>query len=399
MSESKQNHSQHGGEAGQPKTLSGGKAMLLIVLCLVVAGILAVAGIVPRLRAEKKLASDTTANAAPDVLVAKPGRGAANRTVVLPGALQAYITSPIYARTNGYLKKWYVDIGGHVKKGQLLAVIESPEIDQQLAQAQADLATAETNARNAATQGQRYQDLLQQNAVSALDRDNFVTSQLASNTQVQSARANVGHMQQLVGFERVYAPFDGVLTARDIDYGQLINSGAATSQMLFEEAQINTLRVYVSVPQIDSVGAKPGIPAQITLAEYPGRTFTGKIVRTANSIDPTTRTLLVEVDVENRDGALMPGAYGEVHLDLSTKVSSLTISASAMIFNAQGLQAAVVRDGKAYLVPIVVAQNDGKTVEVTKGLQPDDELIQNPPDSLTDGEPVHVVQPKSGGSK
>ena len=380
------------------KPLSGRKALLFIILGLVLAILLAVIGIVPRLRAQKRLATSTDASAAPSVLVAKPTTGTPEDTLVLPGALQAYIDSPIYARTSGYLQHWYFDIGAHVAKGQLLAVIESPEVDQQLAQAKADLATAETNARNAAIQGQRYRDLLAENAVSQQDTDNFVTQQLAGNTQVQSSRANVGHLQALVNFERVYAPFTGVITARDIDNGQLISAGATQSQMLFEEAQTGTLRVYVSVPQVDSLGAKPGVHAQVTLAEYPGRQFDGRIVRTAGALDPATRTLLVEVDVNNRNGALMPGAFGEVHLKLNTHVSNLLISTSAMIFNAQGLQAAVVRNGKAYLVPITVGQNDGRVAEVVTGLKADDEIIQNPPDSLTNGEQVQIVQPgKNGG--
>ena len=396
----KDSSGQHEDQGGFPRRppLSGKVALILIVVGLVLAVVLGVLGIVPRLRAQKQLAKNTDASAPPDVLVQKPTTGAPDDTIVLPGALQAYIDSPIYARTSGYLRKWYVDIGAHVQQGQLLAVIESPEVDQQLVQAQADLATAEANARNAAIQGQRYRDLLSENAVSQQDTDNFVTQQLTGNTQVQSAKANVGHLQQLVDFERVYAPFSGVITARDIDNGQLINAGATSSQMLFEEAQTGTLRVYISVPQVDSLGARPGVHAQITLGEYPGRQFDGRIVRTTDSIDPTTRTLLVEVDVDNRKGELMPGAYGEVHMKLNTKVHSLLISTSAMIFNAKGLQAGVVRNGKAYLVPITVGQNDGRVAEVVTGLNVNDEVIQNPPDSLTDGEPVQIVQPQASGS-
>ena len=400
QSQPKQEQTHHDEHAGfkRREPMHGGIAVLVIVIGLAVAVLLAVLGIVPRLRATKQLETNTNATAAPDVMVDKAGMGKPDETVVLPGALQAYIDSPVYARTNGYLKKWYFDIGAHVHAGQLLAVIESPEIDQELAQAQANLATAEATAKNAAVQGKRYSDLVQQNAVSQLDTDNFVTQQVSSNTQVQSAKASVQQFEQLVGFEKVYAPFDGVITARSIDQGQLINAGANGAQILFQEAQTQRLRVYVSVPQIDSLGCKPGVPATVTLAEYPERTFAGKIVRTAQSIDPGTRTLLVEVDVDNRKGELMPGAYGEVHLTLNTGVQSLLVPVPALIFRAQGMQVAVIENGKAHLKSIRVGQNDGRVVQVVSGISPDDEIVQFPPDSIIDGEAVHVVQPQAGAA-
>jgi RND family efflux transporter MFP subunit len=385
------------GSVERRKPLSTGKAVTLIVVGLVLAVVLGVLGVVPRLRAQKRLQQTTTADAAPDVLVAKPTVGKPDDTLLLPGALQAYIDSPIYARTSGYLTHWYADIGTHVQKGQLLAVIQSPEVDQQLNQARADLATAEANARNAAIQAKRYRDLLTQDAVSAQDTDNFVTQQLAGNTQVQSSRANVDRLVQLTGFERVYAPFNGVITSRDIDVGQLINAGAGAGAQLFQEAQVQTLRVYVSIPQVDSRGAKPGVPAQIALAEYPGKTFTGHIVRTAHTIDPNTRTLLVEIDVDNRKGQLTPGAYGEVTLHLNTGVASMVVPVPAMIFRTQGLQLATVVNGKAKLVPITIGQDDGRVIQVVSGLPADAEVIQNPPDSILDGEAVHVVQPNGTG--
>lgn len=392
----KETSPQEDGEVQRHKPLSGGKALLLIAGGLVLAVGLAVLGILPRIHAQNRLQQQTTADAPPDVLVAKPTIGKPQDTLLLPGALQAYMDSPIYARTSGYLMHWYADIGAHVRKGQLLAVIESPEIDQQLSQARADLATAEANARNAAIQARRYQNLLAQDAVSQQDTDNYVTSQLSSNTQVQSSRANVRRLEDLVGFERVTAPFDGVITARDIDTGQLINAGAGAGAQLFEEAQIRTLRVYVSVPQVDSRGARPGVPAQIALGEYPGKTFTGRIVRTAQAIDPNTRTLLVEIDVDNRDGKLMPGAYGEVTLHLNTGVNSLIVPVPTMIFRAQGLQVATVVNGKAKLLPIAVGQDDGRVIEVVNGLTADAEVIQNPPDSIFDGEAVRIVKPQGG---
>lgn len=392
-----QQNQDHDG-APDRKPMSGRKALLFILIGLILAVVLAVLGIVPRSRAQKRLQQTTQAEAAPNVLVAKPVRGKPEDTLLLPGALQAYVDSPIYARTSGYLTHWYFDIGAHVHKGQLLAIISSPEVDQQLTQAQANLATAQANARNAAIQAKRYKDLLAQDAVSAQDTDNFVTSQISTNTQVQAAQASVQQFQQLVNFERVYAPFDGVITARTTDVGQLINAGAATNQQLFEVAQVSTLRVYVSIPQVDSLGARRGTPAQLLLSEYPGRTFTGHIVRTASAIDPNTRTLLVEIDVNNRDGKLMPGAYGQVSLHLNNGVSSLVVPDPAMIFRAQGLQLAVVRDGKVKLVSITAGQDDGKVIQVLSGITDQDEIIQNPPDSILDGQAVHIVQPGSASA-
>jgi RND family efflux transporter MFP subunit len=387
------------GELERQQPLSGAKAIVFLVLGLVVAGILVVTGIIPRVHASRRLTQQTDADAAPTVTLAKPTVGKTEETVTLPGALQAYITSPIYARTSGYLGHWYFDIGAHVRKGQLLATIQSPEVDQQLAQAKAELATSEANARNAATQAARYKNLLAQNAVSQQDTDNFVTQQIAGNTQVQSAQANVNRLQQMVDFERIYAPFDGVITARYIDNGQLINAGASSNQQLFQESQVATLRVYVSVPQVDTRGIHMGMPAQLALAEFPKQTFTGRVVRTSDSIDPSTRTLLVEVDVQNPKNVLIPGSFGQVTFHLNRGVQTLLVPVPTLIFQSAGLQVATVVNGKVQLVPITVGQNDGTVVAVVSGLSPDAEIIQNPPDSLVNGEAVHVVQPHQGQSQ
>ena len=324
----------------------------------------------------------------------KPKTGKTEDTVTLPGALQAYITSPIYARTSGYLGHWSFDIGAHVRKGQLLATIQSPEVDQQLAQAKADLATSQANAKNAATQAARYKDLLAQNAVSQQDTDNFVTQQVAGNTQVQSAQANVNRLQQMVDFERIYAPFDGVITARYIDNGQLINAGASTNQQLFQESQVSVLRVYVSVPQADTLRhpawhARAARAQRISEADFYRGTWCGPRTRST----PSTRTLLVEVDVDNPKNTLIPGSFGEVTFHLNGGVQSLLVPVPTLIFQSQGLQVATVENGKVKLVSIAVGQNDGTAVEVVSGLSPDAEIIQNPPDSLVNGEAVRVVQP------
>jgi RND family efflux transporter MFP subunit len=383
-------HSPNKSSGNEAPPISGRKAMALLFFGLVVAVLIAVLGIVPRLRARTKLQQQTDALAAPSVIVAKPKMGAPALEVVLPGNIEAYIDSGIYARTDGYLQKWYFDIGARVKKGQLLAVIESPEVDQELSQAKADLATAEANASNAKIQSARYQDLVKNNAVSKQDTDTFVTQAASTSAQVKSAVANVQRLEQLVGFEKIYAPFDGTITARNVDIGTLINSG--TGHELFHLSQEAVLRVYVDVPQIYAPACVPGVGATLTLAEFPGKTFEGKIVRTAKAIDPAARTLLVEVDVKNPTGELYPGAYAQVHFKVDNTRPSLILPVATLMFRSEGLRVGIVEGSKAKLIPITIGTDDGDTVAVIEGLKPDDEVIQSPPDSLIDGETVHVVQ-------
>jgi len=376
--------------------LSGAKALLLAFALVLGAVALAVLGIVPRVRARTTLRKQTEELAAPAVIVARPQPGRLSQDLILPGNIQAFTDSPIYARTSGYLKSWAFDIGAHVKKGQRLAVIESPELDQQLAQARADLATTEANSVYAKTQSTRYEDLLGQNAVSKQDTDNFRAQANSTRNQVAAAEANVRRLQQLTGFEKIVAPFDGVITARNIDVGTLIDAGAGRE--LFHMAADDVLRVYVNVPQVYSRAAVPGVVAELTLTEHPGKVFPGKIVRTSNAIDPASRTLLVEVQVDNAKHELFPGSYAQVHFKLKSDRPSLTLPVSTLLFRAEGLRVGVVRDGKASLVPITLARDDGRSVEIAGGLQPSDQVIQNPPDSLIDGEAVRVVQPQAGPS-
>jgi RND family efflux transporter MFP subunit len=397
------NHENHGYEDGRPP-ISGRKAILILIGVVIVAAILAVIGIIPRLRAEKTLKTRTGDLALADVTVAKPTVGEPSQEIVLPGNMFAYVDSPIYARTDGYLEKWYFDIGARVKKGDLLATIASPEVDQQLAQARADLSTAEATAGYAKQQAQRYTDLLASNAVAKQDTENFISQQASTNTQVKSAQANVQRLEELTGFEKVYAPFDGIVTARDVDLGTLINAGAGTSggREMFHIDDEHIMRVYVNVPQVDSPSCTPGTIADLTLQEYPGRRFHGKVVRTARAIDPASRTLLVEVDVPNGDGSLVPGAYTEVHFQVKVFRQTLILPVSTLLFRQEGLRVVtVVQDDKngdiAKLVPIVIGQDDGRVVQVISGLQPTDEVVQNPPDSVIDGERVRVVAPNNGG--
>jgi RND family efflux transporter MFP subunit len=378
--------------------LSGRVAAVLVIVLLIVAVVLVVAGIIPRVRARARLASETDAQAAPTVIANPPQPGKVAVEVVLPGNIYAYSDASLYARTDGYLSKWYYDIGAHVRQGQLLAVISSPEVDKQLLQAQADLTTAETNAGLAKTNAGRYQDLLTQNAVSKQDTDTFTTQAASTNSAVKSAQANVQRLQELQSFEKIYAPFSGIITARSVDVGQLINAGAGTQ--MFRVSDIHILRVYVNVPQVYSQSAKVGTLSRLTFDEYPGQTFTGKLVRTARAIDPNSRTLLAEIDVDNRDGKLMPGAYAQVHFKVENAVVPLIIPVSALIFRAQGLQVATVVKGangdQARLVHIAIGQDDGNTVQVVSGIDSNTRVVVNPPDSIIDGEPVRVVQPDRG---
>ena len=299
-----------------PPPLSGRKALVLVAALIGAAVVIAILGIVPRVRARTTLQQQTDALAAPDVLVAPPKLGKVGQEVVLPGNVQAFTDAPIFARTSGYLKSWSFDIGAHVKKGQRLAVIASPEVDQQLQQAQADVATAKANSKYAETQSTRYQDLLNENAVSKQDTDNFRAQANSTSNQVAAAQANVRRLAQLTGFQNVVAPFDGVITARNVDIGTLIDAGAGRE--LFHLASDDVLRVYVNVPQVYSRGMVPGVTAGLTVPEHPGQVFQGKIVRNAQAIDPTFRTLLVEVEVDNHDHHLFPGAYGQVHFKIDS---------------------------------------------------------------------------------
>jgi RND family efflux transporter MFP subunit len=383
----------HGSHEPQGKSISGRGAIMVLLILFVVAVVIVIAGIIPRVRARTTLKNDTDAGAAPDVTAAKPQQGSPNEDITVPGNMYAYTDSPIYARTSGYLEKWYYDIGAHVKKGALLATISSPEVDQQLMQAKANLLTAQANAGYAKTTADRYQNLLKSDAVSRQDTENFTTQARSSNTAVQAAQATVQQYEALTSFEKVYAPFSGVITSRAIDVGQLIDSGA--NRELFHMAKTDILRVYTNIPQIYSRAAVKGTTATIELSEYPGETFKGTLVRTADAIDPASRTLLTEIDVDNRDGRLVPGAYTVVHLKVNQAVPTLVLPVAALIFQAAGLQVATVVHGsdgdRVKLVNVVLGHDDGKTVQIVSGLDPNAMVVMNPPDSLTDNELVHVV--------
>jgi RND family efflux transporter MFP subunit len=378
-----------------------GHGWLILFLVLVIVALVVIGGVVPRMRARAEVKDETNDLAVPTVIVQAPKRSSDASEIVLPGNMQAFTDAPIYARTDGYLKAWYFDIGAHVKQGQLLAIIDTPEVDQQLSQAKADLNTAEANFSLSQLTEQRYQDLKTTDAVSKQDVDNAHGDFESKKAQVTSAQANVKRLEDLQSFTRIYAPFDGVITARNTDIGQLIDSGSATpAKELFHIEAIHTLRVYVNVPQQYSASAKPGLAADLTLAQFPGRTFQGRLVRTANAIDLATRTLLVEVDVDNKTGELLPGAYVQVHLKTPNPIPAFVVPVSALIFRSAGLQLGVVGDdSKADLVSVSLGRDFGSEVEIITGLGGEEKVIINPPDSLVQGEQVKIVQPpaqKSG---
>jgi len=378
--------------APEQRPISPRKAVTGFAVVLLILAVIAVIGILRRMHADTALAKQTDALAAPTVTVAPAKPGAPADMLVLPGNVTAYTDSPIYARTDGYLEHWFFDIGAKVKKGDLLAVIATPELDKQVAQAESDLATAQANANIAHIQAERYSDLVKSNAVSQQDTDTFVNQAAATAASVKSAQANLQRLKELQSFENVYAPFDGVVTARTVDTGQLISQGSGTE--LFHMQALQTLRVYTNVPQLHSQTLKHGMKVGLTFPEYPGRTFEGTLVRTADAIDPVSRTLLAEVDIDNHSGQLMPGALAQVRFKTPPAGPTFIVPTSALIFRRDGLQVATLAHGnQAHLVSVVIGEDDGATVQIISGLDANDQVIQDPPDSLIEGEKVAVVKP------
>lgn len=381
-------------ESPQKRGLGAGLIVLLLIAAAAI-GWFVYKGISTRVSAEKALVVETHDAAILTVSVTHPKENSATQELVLPGNTQPLIDAPIYARTNGYLKKWYSDIGARVHKGDLIAEIETPETDHQLQQARADVETAQANLNLAKLTADRMVNLEKKGAVARQDADNVVGDMNSKKAIVDSAVANVKRLEDLQSYEKVYAPFDGVITARNTDIGALIDSGSSASngKELFHISAINRLRVFISVPETDEQAAKNGSPATLTLNEFPGRRFPGTIVRNSNSIDLASRTLLVEVDVDNPTGELLPGAYVSVHLKYTgASANALTIPVTTVMFRSEGIRAAIVRDGKAMLVPITIGRDFGDSLEILSGLGPKDPLILNPPDSLISGTPVKVQE-------
>lgn len=389
----------HGAQNPPANGQRSSHGVLVAVLVLIIVAGIVVAGVVPRLRAKAALNTETREQAIPTVSVIQPKQGAPHQELILPGNIQAFTDAPIYARTNGYLKKWYVDIGAHVKSGQLLAEIDTPEVDQQLQQARANLNTAQANYRLSQITANRYQELKNTDSVAKQDVDNAVGDFQAKAAMVASSEYQVKYLEQLESFKRIYAPFDGVITARNTDIGQLIDSGSSggAAKALFQIAATRTLRVYINVPQQYSQSAKTGLNADLTLAELPGRKFKGRLVRNAESIAASSRTLLVEVDVDNPTGELLPGAYTEVHLKLPSDIPTFILPVNSLIFRSEGLRVATVPDGAhAALIPIILGRDFGNEVEVVSGLTGEEKIIVSPPDSIVSGEAIRIAQPAQG---
>ena len=385
-----------------PETKPQQKAASLLVFSLILIlaaalGFFIYSGIHGRVEAKANLQQATETAAVEDVSVVRPKSAAPIDEVVLPGATQPFVNSPIYARTNGYLVKWFYDIGAKVKQGDLLAVIDTPEIDKQLEQARADLASAKSNLALSKTTAERWQGLVKTRSVSQQSTDQALDNLNATQASADSYAANVRRLEDLVSFEKVYAPFDGVITVRNTDTGWLINAGAGSPNAeLFQLAQTSTLRIFVAVPEVYSRAARLGSMATLTLDEFPSQSFHGTITRTSQSIDMASRTLNAEIDVDNRTGQLLPGAYVHVHLKLPRQTRSVTIPANTLLFRSEGLRVGVIRDGRAQLIPITIGVDYGDSVQVTSGLKLTDQLIVNPSDSLISGAPVRIAAATAG---
>ena len=378
-----------------PKNVLRGLFIVLVVAALVV-GYAVYTGIAARAKANTTLERATLADAVPTVAVVTPQVTGEADEVVLPGNMQAFTDTPIWARASGYLRVWHVDIGAHVKRGQLLAEIEAPEIDQQLSQAKANLSVSNANLKLSQITAERYSNLFKTDSVAKQDVDNAVQDSEAKNATVTADKANVARLDQLVQYEKVYAPFNGVITLRNVDVGALVDADTNTAgKELFHLASQTTLRVFVNVPEIYSRAAVPGVTAYLTLNEFPGQKFHGTVVRNAEAIDVSSRTLLVEVDVANPKGQLLPGSYVSVHLKLPSKVEAVTVPSNALLFRAQGLQVAKLQKGQVVLTPITLGHDFGDRVEILSGVSKSDQVIVNPSDSITQGQRVRVSKADS----
>ncbi len=382
--------------------MSGSRGLWALGIAAIALAVAIYAGLHDRRGADAALSRATREAAIPTVVVIHPSASSDSDELVLPGTARAFTDAPIYARASGYLKKWYADIGARVTQGQILAELETPELDQQLRQARADLENARANMDMARTTAERWSTLLKRDAVSRQETDEKVSDYNAKRAIVESNGANVKRLEDLQSFQRITAPFDGVITARNTDVGALVDAGAGgQARELFRLASISKLRVFVSVPQAYSQAAKPGTPTAITLEEKPGKVYRGTLARTSSALDPTARTMLSEVEMDNPGAEVLPGAYVVVRLRVGRENRGLTIPANTLLFRAEGLRVAVVRNGRAELVEVTLGRDYGKSVEVVAGIQSTDAVILDPADSLVSGAPVRVraAAPPPSGAK
>ena len=377
------------GKAGR---IAGVALMLLLVTAAAI-------GFAIRLGERRALGKETESLAVPNVIVIQPKVAPPQEEIVLPSSLEAFTESPIYARTNGYLAHWYKDIGSKVQKGTLLADIETPEIDQELMQARAARDQAEAQLRLAKTSADRWETLRKMDAVAQQETDERSSGYTQGQAALASATANVRRLEQLESFKHVYAPFAGTITKRNTDIGALINAGnSGMNQELFVVALVNPIRVYVDVPEIYAPSVRRGVNASIELPSLPGQRFTGSVARTADAIDPGTRTLRTEIDVPNSDGKLLPGSYAQVHFGVHVNTTRLSVPVNALLFRSEGPRAAIVgSDGKVHLKPVVIGRDYGTDVEILGGLETSESIVLNPSDSLEEGQPVHATK-ESGQS-
>jgi RND family efflux transporter MFP subunit len=366
----------------------GGRLALIVLAILLVAGGFAVAR---RLTERGALAKETERLAIPTVGVTRPSIEPAADQLVLPAQLQPYVESPIFARTNGYLLRWTKDIGSHVNKGEMLADIDTPEVDQELSQAKAAREQTEAQLQLAKSTAERWTNLRKTDSVSQQEADQQVSGYTQAQANFAAADANVRRLQQLESFKHVYSPISGVLTRRNTDVGALITAGSTGTRELFDVAQVDPLRVFVSVPQTNAPSIRPGLPAYIELREYPGQKFSGKVVRSADAIDPATRTLLTEIDVPNRDGHLLPGSYAEVHFTVPIQITRMSVPVNTILFRPEGPRVAVVGpDRKVHLKAISIGRDFGTKIEILGGLDANDQIVLNPADSLEEGQEVNI---------
>lgn len=378
-----------------PRTKKPANHRWWIILLVIVLVVLGAWGVASRIHAEQALKKHTEDTAIPSVSIIEAKSGPEGEDLVLPGNVQAWHEAPIYARTNGYLKSWKVDIGAHVKEGDVLAEIDTPDVDAQMHQADADLSTAIANNQLAQTTAKRWLSLLKTNSVSKQEADEKVGAAAANEAMVAAAKANLDRLRQLEDYRLVVAPFDGVITARNTDVGALINAGSGTGagQELFHIAETDKLRVYVSVPENYTASIKPDMKADLYFPAYPERSFQAVLARTADAIDPTTRTLLIQLEVDNQKGELMSGGYAEAHIKAQASGDNIRLPVNTLLFR-DGNQIATIDDkSKAVLKHITVGRDYGKTVEVLSGLEVGEKVIVNPPDSLSTGQKVKVVSP------
>jgi RND family efflux transporter MFP subunit len=376
----------------QIKIPSRRKLLLLGIIALVIAGAVAASGIISRAKSNRELVQWTSQQAVPTVALAQLTQGDAYQSLTLPGTIQAYRQASIYARVSGYLKSWQQDIGAHVQPGQVLAEIDTPDLDQQLAQARAALVTAQANAQLAALTAQRWDALLKKQVVSQQAADNATSDAAAKKAVADAAQANVRQLEAMESFKTIIAPFDGVVTKRNTDIGALINAGSGAGQELFEVSDMDTVRIYVQVPQAFTAQLHPGLKATFEVPQYPGQQFDASLVTTSNAMDISSRSMLVELQADNSDGKLSPGTYCQVHFQVPGDPNMVRVPATALIPGDHGMQVALLGDGnKVVLKSIQLGRDFGDSVEVTAGLSPSDRVIDSPPETLQSGDAVQLA--------